>query len=280
MKENLIVSFSGGRTSAYMSYILKTKYSDKYNITFIFANTGQENTRTLDFVKECDNEWCLNVVWVEAVVNPVHGQGIRHKVVDFDTASRNGEPFEAFIAKSGIPNSNKPQCSDRLKALPIESYKKSTGLSGVKHCIGIRSDEASRKSEASIKKYNIVYPMCDWFESDLIDVNDFWELSPFDLGLKSYEGNCKTCWKKSDPKLFLIAKENPQHFDFFADMEHKYKDVKPNDNGQARVFFRKHRSAADVVAASKQFAIEDLERKALTTNEQESVCSESCNAYE
>ena len=146
-KEKIIVSFSGGKTSAYMSIHLKKFYSDKYEFIFIFANTGQECEETLKFIDKCDKEFSLNVVWIEAVVNPQHGKGITHKIVSFDTASRNGEPFEAHIAKSGIPNANKPQCSDRLKALPIEHYKKINNLIGIKHCIGIRKDEERRKSK-------------------------------------------------------------------------------------------------------------------------------------
>ena len=122
-KEKLFVSTSGGLTSGFMSYVLHRQYQSKYDMKFVFANTGQEHEKTLEFVNKCDKEFDLNVVWVEAVVNPVHGKGITHKIVNFETASRNGEPFEAHIAKSGIPNPNKPQCSDRLKAFAIEHYK-------------------------------------------------------------------------------------------------------------------------------------------------------------
>ena len=106
--------------------------------------------------------------------------------------------LETTRKKSGIPNRSRPQCSDRLKANVIESYKKSLGLKGCKHAIGIRADEPSRKSKWAQDTYNIVYPLSDWFEADKIDVNDFWEEQPFTLNLEPHEGNCSTCWKKSD----------------------------------------------------------------------------------
>lgn len=53
--DKLIISFSGGQTSAYMlQLILNDKsYLSNYEIKVLFANTGKENERTLQFVKEC-----------------------------------------------------------------------------------------------------------------------------------------------------------------------------------------------------------------------------------
>ncbi|PHR55950.1 MAG: hypothetical protein COA43_14620 [Robiginitomaculum sp.] len=277
-KEVIVVSFSGGKTSAYMSQWLIKDYGHLYNFVFIFANTGQECEETLIFVDKCDKEFSFGVVWVEAVVNPIHGKGITHKVVDFKSAARNGEPFEAFIAKSGIPNANKPQCSDRLKALPIEHYKKVNGLKGVRHCIGIRKDEERRKAK-SASKYNLIYPLCDWAEIDKQDINTFWEDQIFTLELEEHQGNCKTCWKKSDKKLWLIALEEPEKFTFMLSMEGKYKYVKPNDNGQQRLFFRKNRSVDDLMAEAGKLDVQTLRKMIGYKDDQDSGCSESCEAY-
>lgn len=278
-QEKMVVSFSGGKTSGRMSKKLKDSYSHIYDLIFIFANTGQEREETLAFADKCDKAFGLNLVWIEAVVNSQHGKGITHKVVSFETASRLGEPFEAHIAKSGIPNKNKPQCSDRLKALAIEHYKKSNGLKGVKHAIGIRKDEEKRKSEGGVKKYNIIYPMCDWFETDKQDVNDFWSGMPFTLGLEEHQGNCATCWKKSDKKLWLLAIEEPEKYDFMRRMEKTYQHVKPNDDGKPRVFFRGHRSVEDIFNEAKEMDAKTLRKMIGYSPDEDSGCSESCNAY-
>lgn len=278
-KEKLFVSFSGGKTSAYMSREILARYNDRYDIRFVFANTGLELEETLKFVDRCDREFNLDLIWVEAVINPKHGIGITHKIVDFKTAARKGEPFEAHIAKSGIPNANKPQCSDRLKALAIEHYKKSILWKGCKHAIGIRSDEVGRKSDSSVKKYNICYPLCDWFETDKIDVNDFWEGMPFTLELEEHEGNCMTCWKKSDKKLWLLALEHPERFEFMCNMEEKYQGVKPNDNGTPRVFFRKNRRALDIIAEAQLYDAYTLRKMIGADTDSSAGCSESCEAY-
>lgn len=278
MKDAMVVSFSGGRTSAYMSYILKRDYSDLYDFTFIFANTGLEREETLRFVNQCSTVFGLDVVWVEAVVNPKHGVGVTHKVVDFATASRNGEPFEAHIAKSGIPNANKPQCSDRLKALPIEHYKKLNGLKGAKHCIGIRADEERRRSK-NPAKYNLVYPLLDWLEADKQDVNTFFEGQFFNLELEEHQGNCATCWKKSNPKLWLTAIEEPGMFDFMREMEEKYPHIKPNEDGRPRVFFRGHRSVRDLMTEASEYNAHELRKKIGYEPDSPDGCSSSCEAY-
>lgn len=338
MKEKLFVSFSGGKTSAYMSYMLKKDYGHKYDMRFVFANTGLENEQTLKFVDQCDRAFGLDVVWIEAVINPEHMKGVTHKIVNFETAARNGEPFEAFISKSGIPNANKPQCSDRLKALPIEHYKKTIGWKGCKHAIGMRVDEPNRVLSITKRKklyqlgipsfnwldagksqrtkmineahdnviggswntgvliensddfskeygmllnnyYNLVYPLHSWFEADKLDVNIFWEMQDFTLGLQEHQGNCATCWKKSDKKLWLISLESPEKFDFMKRMENTYQCVKPNGNGQKRVFFRKNRSVDDLFKESELMDEYTLRRMIGYKDDQDSGCSESCEAY-
>lgn len=323
-KKTMVVSFSGGRTSAYMSKWLIDNKSDEYDFVFIFANTGLEDERTLEFVDKCDQEFNLNLVWIEAVVNPVHMKGVTHKIVNFDTASRNGEPFEAHIAKSGIPNANKPQCSDRLKALPIEHYKRTNGLTGKLHAIGMRIDEPNRVlskrkrdllkgyglsywwvEEFSYKqdsekltelslagipedlhhifvgRYNLIYPLHSkhFHQADKSDVNMFWESQDFNLELEEHQGNCSTCWKKSNPKLWLIALEDPSKFEFMDRMEKTYQHVKKNNNGEDRVFFRQHRSAQDIISESSMMDIRQLRSRIGYRTDDDSGCSESCEPY-
>ena len=102
-KPRLAISFSGGRTSAVMTKLCVDKFSKTHDIAIVFANTGCEHDNTLKFVDQCDKHFGWNVVWVEAVVNPEKGKGIRHKMVTFKTASRNGKPFQDYIKKEGLP---------------------------------------------------------------------------------------------------------------------------------------------------------------------------------
>ncbi|GFZ63690.1 hypothetical protein PSE10B_02120 [Pseudomonas amygdali pv. eriobotryae] len=48
-----VVSFSGGRTSAYMLRQVLDADDDLDDLIVTFANTGKEHPATLDFVNEC-----------------------------------------------------------------------------------------------------------------------------------------------------------------------------------------------------------------------------------
>lgn len=228
-QKNLLVSFSGGETSAFMAQWLNNHYDELgyENIVFVFANTGLENEQTLEFVERCDKHFKLNVQWVEADVQQGARKGTGYYMTDFDNASRKGEPFEAMIKKYGIPNQAFPHCTRELKQAPIKAFGK-VWFNGEKYhtAIGIRQDEADRMN-AKAKEMGFIYPL---ISSKMIPatkpmINFYWRSMPFRLELKGYQGNCVTCWKKADKKLYQIAQENPKAFEFMADMERKYPRV-------------------------------------------------------
>lgn len=74
-KPKLQISFSGGETSAYMAQRLIKECNKTHEIITLFANTGEEAEETLEFVDKCDREFGLNVIWLEADVNPELGKG-------------------------------------------------------------------------------------------------------------------------------------------------------------------------------------------------------------
>jgi hypothetical protein len=263
LKDRLLVSFSGGETSAYMLWWILKNWSTKYEIKVVFANTGQENEETLLFVQKCSDYFNIEVVWVEAVVNPENRKGTTHKVVNFETASRNGEPFEAVIAKYGIPNPATPHCNREMKLNAINSYMKSIGWKKYYSAIGIRVDEFDRMN-AKRKERRLLYPLISEKPMSKAKINQWWNSQPFRLELKGYQGNCKTCWKKSDAKLYTLINENKSQFDFFEQMENKYGSFIPDsriklmkERGEEiptkTNFFRKNRSVADLVKEAENF---------------------------
>lgn len=245
----IVCSFSGGETSAYMAIRLKEKYGD--SVAFVFANTGQENEKTLIFADRIDKEYSLNLVWIEAKINPEYGKGTGYRIVNFDTASRRGEPFEEMIKVYGIPNTSWGHCTRELKQVPLTKYKKDF-YGDCFTAIGIRSDEIDRVS-SQYKKNRLIYPLIDEFPTTKNEVNRFWREQPFRLDLKHYQGNCKWCFKKSFSKLAWIMKEAPEAFNFPERMEAEYGDARHKRlglDGEAR-FFRKNKSVSDIREMAK-----------------------------
>ena len=62
-----VISFSGGRTSAYMLWRILQAHGGQLpgDVVVCFANTGREMPATLDFVHECATRWGVHVTWLE-----------------------------------------------------------------------------------------------------------------------------------------------------------------------------------------------------------------------
>lgn len=266
MRERLFISFSGGETSAYMTVMLLLTiwfFKLDVQVVILFANTGQENEETLEFVDWCDRELFAplghRVVWIEAVMHPGERKSPTDHVVDFATAARDGEPFEAAISKYGIPNYKFKDCTRSLKLRPMEAYLRSIQWAAGTYttAIGIRRDEMDRCSTQA-KERRLIYPLAHAWPTTKPNINFFWREQPRRLRLKGYEGNCKWCWKKSFRKHYTILREAPEAYDFPARMEATYQFVGPEflkdpatrrdplPEGYHRVFFRGNKSVADL----------------------------------
>lgn len=221
----LVISFSGGRTSAYMCYKIVEEKKDIEKL-FIFSNTGMEREETLVFVDKVDKLLNLNLVWVEAEVIPEKGEGTTFRIVDFETASRDGKPFEDMVNKYGIPNHHYPHCTRELKQRPINKYAKSIFGDEYDTAIGMRMDELGRAGN----RKNKVYPLIEWWPTWEIQVRKFWNSMPFDLELKDYQGNCDLCWKKSLRKRLTLIDENPDIINLWSNWESKSEYTFDRDN--------------------------------------------------
>lgn len=270
MKENLLVSFSGGETSAYLSKWLIDNKSNKYNMIFVFANTGDEEEETLIFIDKCSKEWNINIIWVEAIVHHNNRIASTHKIVDFKTASRNREPFKEVIKKYGIPNQNFLHCNREMKLNPIKSYIKSIGWNNYKTALGIRIDEIDRINK-NRKELNLIYPLISEKPTTKQEISYWWSKNNFRLNIESYKSNCRTCWKKSDIVLSKIYKDNPNYFDFNKEMEKLY--------GQDKYkFFRGGRNTDELINDLKK--INKLpNNKSIDINFQQNIFNDSCDIY-
>jgi hypothetical protein len=291
MKDKLLLSFSGGETSAFMTKWCLDNWQDKYDMVVVFANTGEEREETLEFVKWCDDEYNFNTIWVESLVHHGERTGTTHRIVNYQSASRNGEPFEEVIKKYGIPNQAYPHCTRELKQAPIISYvKNELGWKDFYTAIGIRADEFDRMSDKMDEK-KFIYPLCKMGITKP-HINNYWSKIPNRLQLKGYEGNCKGCWKKSLRKLLTIAVENPDAFTNMIKWESEYGNYTPESRDEKNApytFHRNNLNSIDIIEMAKTGRFRPATDDTIETNYQQSLfgheldvtgdCSESCEPF-
>jgi 3'-phosphoadenosine 5'-phosphosulfate sulfotransferase (PAPS reductase)/FAD synthetase len=187
-----------------------------------FANTGKEEEATLEFVRDCAEYWQVPITWLE-----FRDTEDRFEVVTFETASRNGEPFEALIRKRNyLPNPVTRFCTIDLKIRPIGRYLLSIGMADTKteaenmSMIGMRADEQRRAAKIADKSRIPLVTAGITKE----DVGAFWRAQPFDLGLPNnngvtMHGNCDLCFLKGGAQILSLIAEKPARAVWWAGME-------------------------------------------------------------
>lgn len=225
--DHYLISFSGGRSSAYMlRKIIDANKGIPENAHVVFANTGKEHAATYDFVEETASRWNVEITWLEyrydtkALGGRYHPKNQVH-VVDYKTASRNGEPFDSLInAKKFLPNVATRLCTSELKIQTIDRhFKRNLGIKKYKKFLGIRYDEKKRWAKAMlVEDCNTLFPMV----TDMVikhDVLRFWKSQSFDLKIPSELGNCDMCFLKTQRKLLDIIKDDPSRADWWIEKE-------------------------------------------------------------
>lgn len=217
-----LISFSGGRTSAFMLHEIVRAYDGKLpdDVIVNFANTGKEREETLRFVHECGMRWGVHINWIEW-----RDTAAGFEIVGYNSASRNGEPFKALIdKKQRLPNWKERWCTASLKVQPMTDFAASLGLAtgAYTEVIGLRHDEGLRvlKGLANADKHGskVAYPLT---KAKIVraDVMAFWAAQPFDLGLESWEGNCDLCFLKGRKIKKQIIRNNPSVADWWSEQE-------------------------------------------------------------
>lgn len=250
-----LISFSGGRTSGFMLWNIIQAYNGKLpnDIHVVFANTGKEAPETLDFVNEISQKWDIKIHWLEMYLGkerPIY----RTKEVTYQTAARNGEPFEELLDhRKYLPNPVTRFCTSELKIKVMYRFmRKMKGYKDWHNVIGLRYDEPRRVKNA-MKQYNVwtnLTPMYDAKHS-IADVSDFWKKQNFDLNLtnangKTPAGNCDLCFLKGMDTTISIIKERPEMADWWIKQEQKF-------GKHAGATFRKDRPKyIDLVDISKK----------------------------
>lgn len=233
--EPTAISFSGGRTSAYLlRRVLDANNGLPDCAKVLFCNTGKEDEATLEFVQQCEANWNVPIIWLE------YQAPSNVAVVDYETASRNGEPFEAIIQhRKMLPNTRARFCTVELKIRTMRRYLQSLGWEEWDNMIGIRADE-QRRAVKMTPDYKGETPVMPLYLAGVkkSDVLEFWASAPFDLRLpiingETIGGNCDLCFLKALPKILTLVAQKPERAIWWAKQEEW---AKTQTNGDANRF--------------------------------------------
>lgn len=239
-----LISFSGGRTSAFMLWNILQAHGGTLpaDVHVNFANTGKEREETLRFVHDCGSRWGVKINWIE-----YRDAALGFELVGFNSASRNGEPFQALIdKKKRLPNWKERWCTALLKVQPMTDFAMSLGLmpGSYTEVIGLRYDEGYRilkgLESADKRGRKVLYPLSK-AKVTKADVMAFWAAQPFDLRLEPWEGNCDLCFLKGRGIRKRIIRADQSRAEWWARNETE------NKGKQERGWFDRRDSVAGLL---------------------------------
>lgn len=220
-----LVSFSGGRSSAYMLKHILDAHGGRLpdGVHVAFMNTGKERPETLTFVAQCEVYWGVEIHWLEYFPGGFSEVG-------YTTASREGEPFAALIRnRSFLPNPVTRFCTQELKVRVAKQFMLSKGYEHWDMVLGLRADEPRRiakmraANEKGKERWEQTAPMAV-AGATKSEITAWWADQPFDLRLPNLNGitpagNCDLCFLKRQSIVVELLREHPEWADWWIGME-------------------------------------------------------------
>lgn len=293
-KDVHVVSFSGGRTSAYLVYLMEQKRTlEGWDVHYIFMDTGAEHPETYKFIKKMVNEWDIKLVCLRADINPKLGVGVTYREVGIDELKPDLQPWRDMVAKYGLPTINAPRCTSRMKTEPHDKYcDKRWGIGNYQTWLGIRVDEPYRLKHfgKTIDMFDDKSPrrpiryLAEISGYQKGDINEWWDKQEFNLNLPEHLGNCVFCIKKHEMKLIAAAQSEPLMADeFHSVLNSESVRILPNQPFEGDVIYRGHLSMSGVIRLSAQLphesVMESISMKEVFEETDPTICSESCEVF-
>lgn len=270
-----VVSFSGGRTSAYLCALMIEKFG-RENVDFIFMDTGFEHPATYDFVKKVNAYFDLNLVCLRGDFSSPLGGGVGFKIVDINECKQDLVPFSEMMEKYGVPYIGGMFCTDRMKLKPFKKYcDDKYGKDKYETWLGIRIDEPKRLTNKKGIKY-----LADISDFDKQDILAYWEAMPFDLGIDEWLGNCVFCPKKSNLKLAAAQRDEPEIYLIWLDAIHNSLVRIDGNTGHWSKMYRGSQSLESLIGTFDGSTGNETKARLIGTKSTDTgSCSESCEVF-
>lgn len=270
-----VVSFSGGRTSAYLCHLMVERFG-RENVDFVFMDTGFEHPNTYDFVKEVDTAFGLNLICLRGDFSRQLGDGVGFSVVDINQCKQDFVPFSNMMKKYGIPYIGGMFCTDRMKLQPFKKYcDDKYGKGNYETWLGIRSDEPKRLTPKDGIRY-----LAEISEFEKQDVLDWWKKQSFDLQIDEWLGNCVFCPKKSNLKLAAAQRDEPEIYLQWLDAIYSNSVRVDDKTGRWSKMYRGKQSLESLIATFDGSTGEEIKARLRGSKSTDtSSCSESCEVF-
>ncbi|MDU4943960.1 MAG: phosphoadenosine phosphosulfate reductase family protein [Mixta calida] len=262
-----VVSLSGGRTSAYLAYLMKERDPET---EFIFMDTGAEHPKTYEFIRNIVKHWKLNLTCLRVIPDPEMNKPSTYEILQVNQIGPDLEPWRRMLRKYGHPYVGGAFCTDRMKTVPFIKYcDEKYGRGNYHTWLGMRVDEPRRlKTKPGI---SYLAEISDFEKQDVIE---WWSEQPFDLEIQEHLGNCVFCIKKSLQKVALAAKDEPELASIFI------QTLQDCDTKEDKVMYRSNTSLEQVIALFSDTGRDDLAARMTSMRQYDTgSCSESCEAF-
>lgn len=190
-----VINFSGGRSSAMMTILLKPTEND----IVLFCDTGREHPKTYEFIENFQKFENIKVHYATYTHQKSPG------LIGFDALNNH---------KTYLPNRTKRICTAELKVMTAKRYLRPLVGTRFEQYIGFRADEKERilNFKSSYKKVTTRFPLNN-LNINKAMVNEFWSNKPYNLEIPPILGNCDLCFLKGKNAIIRIL----QHFPELAD---------------------------------------------------------------
>lgn len=263
-----VISFSGGRTSAFMTLEVLALHPDS---EVIYMDTGAEHPATYEFIKSFSREFNVPITCLRVIPNPEMRKASTYEILSVDDIKPDLEPWRRMLRKYGHPYVGGAFCTDRMKTVPFTKYcDEKYGKGNYERWLGIRIDEQARLQN----RQDGFHYLADISDFEKQDVLDWWSIQSFDLGIREHLGNCVFCIKKSLQKVALAAKDEPELAQEFWQM------IQDEDKKEDKVMYRSNRSLGEVIALFSDVSRDELASRMHSMRQYDTgSCSESCEAF-
>jgi len=176
----VLVCISGGKDSTATALHL---LEHGYQIRCVFADTGWEDDRTYEYVRETLPDIVGDIVWVRATID---------LPPELETLAAHYEDRLGFysamvrlcIKKRIFPSRNIRWCTRELKVRPMLEYMQTMDDPPDVRAVGIRADESRARANLPAFEWDAPFkcdvwrPILDWTFDDVIAIHQRWKIKP------------------------------------------------------------------------------------------------------